>query len=98
VPNIPRRRRGDVLVMRTSEIACNPCHAMDVAFCELVIIRVTVGNLLTFSALSRYSMCGNLYVLKACLQAIMVVVMPSMNAKLESAMTSPHWRRLFVRA
>lgn len=84
--------------MMTSEIACNPCHAMDMAFCELVTTPVTRGNLLAFSALTRYLMCGNLYVLKACIQAIMVVVVPSMNAELESAATSPHWRRLFVRA
>jgi hypothetical protein len=82
--------------MRISEIACKPCHAMDV-FRELVITRVTIVGLLAFLALTGYLMCGNLYVLKAWLQATMLVTMPSMNAELESAMTSPHWRRLSVR-
>jgi hypothetical protein len=96
---MPRWRNSDILVMRTSEIACNECHATDVAFCELVYTgRVTAGELLVFSASVREIRYWHPYVFGAStqFQVIMMVTMPSMNAVLESVMTSPHWRRLFV--
>ena len=83
--------------MRHSEIACNPCQAADAAFSDLVISVTGKGYLVLLSA-DQGVICDHTHDSKAlsCLQADTEVIMPSMNAKLESAMTSPHWKRLFV--
>ena len=43
-------------------------------------------------------MLGYPYDFKAFPQTVTVVTIPSTNAEVETAMTSPHWRRLFVSA
>ncbi len=55
-------------------------------------------NLWYFFSIDEALMFGYAYDCKAFRQVIAVVTIPSMNAEVESAITSPHWRRLFVSA
>jgi hypothetical protein len=57
-----------------------------------------IGTSSVFFSIDEALMFGYAYDCKACRQVIAVVTIPSMDAEVESAMTSPHWRRLFVSA